>query len=292
MAVSFAGAGVALVTPFTKDGALDEAALAKLVRRQVEGKIDVLVPCGTTGETATLTDDEQKRVVEITVAERGGRPVLAGASSNDTRVAVAKAKTLSALGVQGILSVAPWYNKPTQEGLFRHFSAIADALTVPLVVYNVPGRTSSNLEAKTVVRLAEHPNIAAVKEASGSIAQQMEILRDVPARFEVLSGDDAVTLPLMALGARGVISVVANQVPGPMHDLVAACEAGDFAKARQIHNRLLTLMNLNFIESSPIPVKASLALLGLCEESYRLPLVPPAEDTRAKLRAALKDLGL
>ena len=292
MAVSFAGAGVALVTPFTKDGALDEAALRKLVRRQVEGKIDVLVPCGTTGEAVTLSDDEQKRVVEITVAERGTCPVVAGASSNDTRAAVAKAKTLSAAGVQGILSVAPWYNKPTQEGLFRHFSAIADALTVPLVVYNVPGRTASNIEARTLVRLAEHPNIAAVKEASGNIAQQMEILRDVPARFEVLSGDDAVTLPLMALGAKGVISVVANQVPGPMRELVAACAVGDFAKARGIHNRLLKLMNLNFIESSPIPVKASLALLGLCEESYRLPLVPPSDDTRQKLRDALRDLKL
>jgi 4-hydroxy-tetrahydrodipicolinate synthase len=292
MAVSFAGAGVALVTPFTKDGALDEAALRKLVRRQVEGQIDVLVPCGTTGETATLTDDEQKRVVEITVSERGGQPVVAGASSNDTRAAVAKAKTLAAAGVQGILSVAPWYNKPTQEGLFRHFSAIADAITVPLVVYNVPGRTASNLETKTVLRLAEHPNVTAVKEASGNIAQQMEILRGVPEGFEVLSGDDAVTLPLMALGAKGVISVVANQVPGSMHNLVAACAAGDFAKARAIHNRLLPLMNLNFIESSPIPVKASLALMGLCEETYRLPLVPPAEETRVKMGAALRELGL
>lgn len=292
MAVSFAGAGVALITPFTKDGALDEAGLRKLVRRQVEGGIDVLVPCGTTGEAVTLSDDEQKHVVEITVAERGGRPVLAGASSNDTRVAVAKAKALSACGVQGILSVAPWYNRPTQEGLFRHFSAIADALTVPMIVYNVPSRTASNIEAKTLVRLAEHPNIAGVKEASGNIGQQMEILRDVPARFDVLSGDDAVTLPLMALGAKGVISVVANQVPGPMHDLVAAAAVGDSAKARTIHNRLLKLMNLNFIESSPIPVKASMALLGLCEEVYRLPLVPPAEETRARMREALRELGL
>jgi 4-hydroxy-tetrahydrodipicolinate synthase len=292
MGVSFAGAGVALVTPFTKDGTLDESALRKLVRRQVEGGIDVLVPCGTTGEAATLTEDEQKRVVEITVSERGGRPVVAGASSNDTRVAVARTKALSALGVQGILSVAPWYNKPTPEGLFRHFSAIADASPVPVIVYNVPGRTASNIDAKTLLRLAEHANVAGVKEASGNIAQQMEILRDVPARFEVLSGDDAVTLPLMALGAKGVISVVANQVPGPMHALTTACAAGDFAKARTIHNRLLPLMNLNFIESSPIPVKASLALLGLCEESYRLPMVPPSEETRIKLRAALKDLEL
>jgi len=292
MAVSFAGAGVALVTPFTKDGALDEAALRKLVRRQVEGKIDVLVPCGTTGEAATLTDDEQKRVVEITVAERGGRPVVVGASSNDTRVAVAKTKALSALGVQGILSVAPWYNRPTAEGLFRHFSAVADASPVPVVVYNVPGRTASNIDARTLLRLSEHPNITAVKEASGNIGQQMEILRDAPPGFEVLSGDDAVTLPLMALGAKGVISVVANQIPGPMHDLVAAAAAGDLATARALHNRYLGLMNLNFIESSPIPVKASLALMGLCEETYRLPMVPPTEDTRARMRDALRGLGL
>src|SRR5262245_13047478 len=226
MPVSFAGAGVALVTPFTKDGAIDEAAFRRLVKRQVEGQIDVLVPCGTTGEAVTLTEDEQKRVIELTVAERGGKPVVAGASSNDTRAAVQKTKAFSALGVQGILSVAPYYNKPTQEGLFRHFSAVADASTVPVVVYNVPGRTASNIEAKTILRLAKHPNIAAVKEASGNMTQQMDILRDAPARFEVLSGDDAVTLPLMALGAKGVISVVANQVPRPMHELTVACAAG------------------------------------------------------------------
>jgi 4-hydroxy-tetrahydrodipicolinate synthase len=292
MAVSFAGAGVALVTPFTKDGALDEAAFRRLVRRQVEGGIDVLVPCGTTGEAVTLSEDEQKRVVEWTLAERNGRPVLAGASSNDTQAAVNKTRAIAALGVQGILSVAPYYNKPTSEGLFRHFSAVADASKVPVVVYNVPGRTASNVDTKTLLRLAEHPNIAAVKEASGNIAQQMDILRDAPARFEVLSGDDAVTLPLMALGAKGVISVVANQVPREMHDLVAACAAGDFSRARGIHNRLLELMNLNFIESNPIPVKASLALMGLCEESFRLPLVTSSDDTRARLREALGKLGL
>jgi 4-hydroxy-tetrahydrodipicolinate synthase len=292
MAVSFAGAGVALVTPFTKDGSLDEATLRKLVRRQVEGGIDVLVPCGTTGEAVTLSDDEQKRVVEATLAERGGRPVLAGASSNDTRAAVAKTRAMCGLGVQGILSVAPYYNKPTPEGLFRHFSAVADASTAPVVVYNVPGRTASNIDTRTLLRLAEHGNIVAVKEASGNIGQQMDILRDAPARFEVLSGDDAVTLPLMALGAKGVISVAANQIPGPMHELVTACRAGDFEKARTVHNRYLGLMNLNFIESNPIPVKASMALMGLCEESFRLPLVPPTDETRSRLRAALRELGL
>jgi 4-hydroxy-tetrahydrodipicolinate synthase len=291
MAVSFAGAGVALVTPFTKDGSLDEATFRKLVRRQVEGGIDVLVPCGTTGEAVTLSEDEQKRVIEWTVAERSGRPVVAGAGSNDTRTAVARTKAFGSLGVQGILSVAPFYNKPTQEGLFRHFSAIADASTVPVVLYNVPGRTASNIEPKTLLRLAEHQNITAVKEA-GSFMQQLDILRDLPDGFEFLSGDDATTLPLMALGAQGVISVVANQIPGPMHDLVAAARAGDFAKARAIHNKYLALMNHNFIESNPIPVKATFAMMGLCEEVFRLPLVPPSEETRSKLRAAMKDVGL
>jgi 4-hydroxy-tetrahydrodipicolinate synthase len=292
MARSFAGAGVALVTPFTKDGALDEAALRRLVRRQVEGKIDVLVPCGTTGESVTLSADETRRVLEIARGESGGRPVLAGAGSNDTRAAVEKARAAAALGVDGVLSVGPYYNKPTPEGFYRHFSAIADASTVPVVVYNVPGRTGSNIDAKTMLRLAKHPNIKGVKEASGNLAQIMEILRDRPPGFEVLSGDDAFTLAMMAHGAEGVISVCANQVPGPMHELVAAGARGDFAEARRIHNGLLRLMNLNFVESNPIPVKTSLALMGLCEESFRLPLCPPTEATREALRAALRELGL
>jgi 4-hydroxy-tetrahydrodipicolinate synthase len=293
MARSFAGAGVALVTPFTKAGGIDEAALARLVRRQVEAGIDVLVPCGTTGESATLSDEEQERVIEITLAESGGTvPVLAGAGGNDTKKAVEKAKRAAALGAHGILSVAPYYNKPTPEGCYRHFAAIADAVSVPIVFYNVPGRTGSNIDAKTQLRLAGHPNIKGVKEASGNLAQIMDVLRDRPLDFLVLSGDDAVTLPLMALGGEGVISVVANQVPGPMHELASACAAGDFAAARKIHNRLLRLMNLNFVESSPVPVKASLALLGLCEESYRLPLCPPTDATRSQLKDALTELGL
>jgi 4-hydroxy-tetrahydrodipicolinate synthase len=291
MAVSFAGAGVALVTPFTKDGAIDEATFRKLVRRQVERGIDVLVPCGTTGEGVTLSEDETRRVIEITVAERAGKPVVAGAGSNDTRTAVSRTKAFCGLGVQGILSVAPFYNKPTQEGLFRHFSAIADASTVPIVLYNVPGRTASNIEPKTLLRLAEHKNITAVKEA-GSFAQQLDILRDVPEGFEFLSGDDASTLSLMVLGAKGVISVVANQIPREMHELVAAALSGDWTKARTIHNKYLALMNINFIESNPIPVKATLAMLGLCEENYRLPLVPPSEETRGKLRAEMQRVGL
>ena len=293
MARSFAGAGTALVTPFTRSGELDEPALRRLVARQVQEGIDVLVPCGTTGESATMTEDEQKRVVQITVEEAGGRvPVLAGAGSNDTRAAVQKAKAMAALGADGILSVGPYYNKPTPEGYHRHFSAVADAVTVPIVVYNVPGRTGSNIDAKTMLRLARHGNIRAVKEASGSLAQIMELLRDRPEGFELLSGDDAFTLAVMAHGGEGVISVCANQVPGPMHQLCAAAAKGDFAAARKIHNRLLKLMNLNFVESNPIPVKASLALMGLCEESYRLPMCPPSEATREALRGALGELGL
>jgi len=292
MPTSFAGAGVALVTPFTREGALDEVALRRLVRRQVEGGIDVLVPCGTTGESVTLTPGEQQRVVEITLAESAGKPVLAGAGSNDTGAAIARAKAMAAVGARGILSVGPYYNKPTPEGFYRHFAAIADAVTVPVVVYNVPGRTGSNIDVKTQLRLAGHGNVAGVKEASGNLGQIMEVLRDRPAGFEVLSGDDAFTLAVMAHGGEGVISVAANQVPGPMHELVAACARGDFPEGRRIHNRLLRLMNLNFLESNPIPVKASLALMGLCEESFRLPLCPPTEGTRDALRGALRELGL
>jgi len=271
---SFAGAGVALVTPFTTSGAVDEAALRRLVRRQIDGAIDVLVPCGTTGESATMRAEEQRRVIELTLQESNGKvPVLAGTGSNDTRV-------------------GPYYNKPTSEGFFRHFATIADAVSVPVVVYNVPGRTGSNIDTKTLLRLAAHPNITAVKEASGNFAQISELLRDRPQGFEVLSGDDAITLPMMALGGEGVISVCANQVPRPMHDLVAACARGDFAEGRRIHNRLLRLMNLNFVESNPIPVKASMALLGLCEETFRLPLCPPTETTRQALREALRELEL
>jgi 4-hydroxy-tetrahydrodipicolinate synthase len=293
MKASFVGAGVALITPFTTTGALDEGVLKRLVKRQVDEGIDVLVPCGTTGESATLTADEQLRVIEITVAEAAGRvPVLAGAGSNDTRVAIEKARSAAARGVAGILSVAPYYNKPTPEGFYRHFAAIADACPVPLVVYNVPSRTGSNIDPKTLLRMAAHGNIVGVKEASGNMGQVMEILRDRPPGFELLSGDDALTLPFMALGAQGVISVAANEVPRGMHELVAACARGDFGEGRRIHNKLLKLMNLNFLESSPVPVKAALAMMGLCEETFRLPLCPPSGATREALRSALGELGL
>lgn len=292
MTRSFAGVGTALVTPFTSSGSIDEPALRRLVRRQVEGGIDVLVPCGTTGESVTLSDAEHLRVVEITVEESAGRTVLAGAGSNSTQAAIEKTRAVVSLGAHGVLSVGPYYNKPTGEGYVRHFSAIADASEVPIVYYNVPGRTASNIDLKTQLRLAQHPNIAAVKEASGSLPQVMELLRDRPAGFQVLSGDDAFTLAYMAHGADGIISVLSNQVPAQMKALVVACAAGDFAAARKVHERLLKLMNLNFLESNPIPVKASLALLGLCQESYRLPMCPPSDATRAALREALRELGL
>ncbi len=288
----FAGLGTALVTPFTNDGSVDEPALRRLVRRQVAAGVDVLVPCGTTGESATLAADEQQRVIAVVLEEAGGRVVLAGAGSNDTRQAVSKAKAAAALGAHGVLSVGPYYNKPTAEGYYRHFASVAEASSVPVVVYNVPGRTGSNIDCGTLLRLAEHPNVAAVKEASGHIAQVMELLRDRPQGFEVLSGDDATTLAYMALGAEGVISVASNEAPGPMAELVAACARGDFASGRRSHERLLRLMNLNFVESNPIPVKAGLALMGLCAESYRLPLVPPSDATREALRVALRELGL
>jgi 4-hydroxy-tetrahydrodipicolinate synthase len=240
----------------------------------------------------TLTPAETDRVIAMCLEESAGKPVLAGAGSNDTRTAIQRSKAAAALGAHGILSVGPYYNKPTPEGFYRHFAAIADAVGVPVVVYNVPGRTGSNIDAKTLRRLADHGNIAAVKEASGNLGQIMDVLKDRPPGFLVLSGDDAFTLAMMALGAEGVVSVCANQVPGPMHDLVAACARGDFGEGRRIHNRLLRLMNLNFVESNPIPVKASLALLGLCEESYRLPLCPPTEATREALRSGLRELGL
>jgi 4-hydroxy-tetrahydrodipicolinate synthase len=289
---TFSGVGVALVTPFRGSGELDEAAMRRLVRRQVEGGTDFLVPCGTTGESATMTDEEQERVVSITIAEAGKARVLAGASSNNTRHAVEKTKRMAGLGAHGILSVAPYYNKPTPEGLYRHFSAVAEASALPVIIYNVPGRTGSNIDAKTCLRLAAHGNIVAVKEASGNLAQIMEILRERPRGFLVLSGDDAITLPLMALGAEGIISVVANEVPSEMKALVASAARGDFEGARKVHERLLPLMNLNFVESSPIPCKAAMALMGLCEEVFRLPLCPPQDATRESLRRALKDLGL
>jgi 4-hydroxy-tetrahydrodipicolinate synthase len=287
------GCGTALVTPFTSAEELDEAALRRLVRRQLAAGIHFLVPCGTTGENPTLSSTERRRVVELVVEECRGRvPVLAGAGGYDTREVVALAREMAAAGANGLLSVTPYYNKPTPEGLYAHYRAVADATDLPVVVYNVPGRTACNIEPATLVRLAGIPHIAGVKEASGNMMQICRVCHDVPDDFVVLSGDDALTLPMMAIGARGVISVASNEVPRPMVEMVEAAEQNRFDEAGRIHNRLLPLMLVNFVESNPIPVKAALAELGLITEAYRLPLVAPRPDSRQKIVAALKNLGM
>ena len=287
------GCGTALVTPFQAGGALDAHALRSLIRRQIEEGIDFLVPCGTTGESPVLDAEEHVRVVEITLEEaRGKVPVIAGAGGNNTRRVCEQVRRMESLGVDGILSVSPYYNKPTQEGIFQHYRAVAQATTLPVIVYNVPGRTGSNIEPATLVRLAEIPNILGVKEASGNIAQIGQILRLFPPRFRVVSGDDAMTLPIMALGACGLISVAANVIPREMQELVSLCGRGDFGAARRLYFRLLPLMQALFIESSPIPVKAALAALGLIQPIYRLPLVPMQPETHARLMKVLEDLDL
>lgn len=289
----FTGCGTALVTPFTTSGHLDEAALRRLVRRQIDGGVHFLVPCGTTGESPTLSGVERRKVVEIVVEEAAGRlPVLAGAGGYDTREAIEAAREMRRAGADGLLSVTPYYNKPTPDGLVRHFSAIAAATELPIIVYNVPGRTGCNIDVATLVRLAEVPHIAGVKEASGNMTQMCEVCREVPPDFIVLSGDDALTLPLMAIGGRGVISVVSNEVPREMTAMVDAAIRADFAAARAVHARLLPLMLVNFVESNPIPVKAAMAAMGLLEEAYRLPLVPPRPESRARIMRVLHELQL
>jgi 4-hydroxy-tetrahydrodipicolinate synthase len=282
------GVGTALVTPFTRDGALDEAGVRRLARRQIAAGIHYLVPCGTTGESPTLSDDERFRVVELVVEEAGGHvPVLAGAGGYDTREVIRSAQRMKRLGASGILSVTPYYNKPTQEGLFQHYSAIAGEVGLPIIVYNVPGRTGCNVDVGTLARLAEVDNIAGVKEASGNVSQMCEICRAVPGHLVVLSGDDALTLPLMAVGGHGLISVIANEAPGEMARMVELAEANDFAAAREIHRRLMPLMTANFVESNPIPVKAAMAAMGLLEEVYRLPMVGPSDQSRGRILDAL-----
>lgn len=293
MRTPFTGVGTALVTPFTSSGAIDEAAVVRLARRQVDAGVHFLVPCGTTGEAPTLSPDERRRVVELVVEEAGGRvPVLAGAGGYDTREVVESARAMREAGASGLLSVTPYYNKPTPEGLFRHYQAIAEAVPLPIVVYNVPGRTGCNVDPATLARLATIAGVAGVKEASGNVTQICEVLKSVPADFLVLSGDDALTLPAMAVGARGVVSVASNEVPGEMARLVEAAERNDFAAAREIHQRLLPLMLANFAESNPIPVKAAMAQMGLLEETYRLPMVPPRPETREKLSRVLAAVAL
>ncbi|MDQ3211037.1 MAG: 4-hydroxy-tetrahydrodipicolinate synthase [Acidobacteriota bacterium] len=290
---AFTGCGTALVTPFARGGALDEAAVRRLARRQIDAGIHFLVPCGTTGETPTLTPAERIRVVEIVVDEAGGRvPVLAGAGGYNTHEVIEAALAMARAGADGILSVAPYYSKPTQEGLFQHYQAIASAVPLPIVVYNVPGRTGCNVEVSTVARLTAIRNIAGVKEASGNVTQMCELCRAVPSSFLVLAGDDALTLPVMSIGGRGIISVVANEVPAQMVRMVERAEAGDFGGARTLHHELLPLMQVNFIESSPIPVKAAMAMMGLIDEVYRLPLVPPSQASRERIGTVLRELGL
>jgi len=288
----FTGCGTALVTPFTRNGGLDEAGVSRLARRQIDAGIHFLVPCGTTGESPTLSEDERIRVVELVVAEAKGRvPVLAGAGGYDTREVIHSAQRMQAAGANGILSVTPYYNKPTREGLFQHYKAIAEAVPLPIVVYNVPGRTGVNVDPQTLIRLAAIPNIVAVKEASGNMTQMCEVCNAVPDRFLVLSGDDALTLPLMAIGGRGIISVASNAIPAEMAKMVERAEAGDFAGARELHRKLLPFMQVNFIESNPVPIKSAMASMGLLEEIYRLPMVPPEPASKARIAAVLQSLN-
>jgi len=289
----FIGCGTALVTPFRRDLSLDELAIRLLVRRQISAGINFLCPCGTTGESPTLSRAEHIRVVEITLEEAKGKvPVLAGGGGYNTAEVIELARELEALGADGLLSVTPYYNKPTQEGLYQHFRAIAASVHLPIVVYSVLGRTGVNVEPATIKRLAEIENIVGIKEASGNISQMASIVNSVPERFAVLSGDDAVTLPLLALGGCGVISVVSNEIPTEMTRLVQLCLANDFPAARLLQRRYLPLMEVNFIESNPIPVKAAMALMDLFEPVWRLPLVPPRAENLSCIRNVLESAGL
>jgi 4-hydroxy-tetrahydrodipicolinate synthase len=288
------GCATALVTPFTADGAIDEAALTRLIEYQLNNGIRLLVPCGTTGESATMTEAEDQRVIARAIElARGRAKVIAGTGSNSTAVAIENSKIAKGLGADAVLVVAPFYNKPTQHGLYAHFRAIAEAVDLPIVIYNVPGRTSCNIAAETTLRLARDcKNIVAVKEASGNLSQIMEILRDRPEGFRVLSGDDAITFALIALGGDGLISVASNQAPELMSRMVDLALEGKWDEARELHYRLLPLMETNFIESSPGPVKAGLAMMNLIDENYRLPLVRIQQSSRTRLRDVMSELGL
>jgi len=289
--MQFTGCGTALVTPFQQDFSLDEAALRKLVQRQLNVGVDFLVPCGTTGENPTLTRREHLRVVEITLEESAGQiPVLAGAGGYNTHEVAELARELESLGASGLLSVTPYYNKPTQEGLYQHYCEIARSTRLPIVLYN--GRCGTNLEPSTVKRLAAIENIVGIKEASGNISQMSALANAVPNEFTILSGDDAITLPLFALGGRGVISVAANEIPAEMTQLCRHGLLGEFDQARAIHRKYLPLMEINFIESNPIPVKAALALMGLLEPVWRLPMVPPRVENRMRIHSVLDSLEL
>jgi 4-hydroxy-tetrahydrodipicolinate synthase len=289
----FAGCGTALVTPFRKDLSLDEETLRRLVRRQIAAGINFLVPCGTTGESPTLSHEEHLRVVAITIEEAKGKvPVLAGAGGYDTHHVIELAREAERMGADGILSVTPYYNKPTQEGLYHHFKAIASSTSLPIILYNVPPRTNVNIDPATVRQLSEIENIIGVKEASGNISQITQVIQQVPEEFLVFSGDDALTLPLVAMGGRGIISVASNAIPAEMTRLAQLCLAGNFAEARAMQRKWLPLLEVNFIETNPTPVKAAMAEMGLLEPVFRLPLVPPRTENLAKIRAVLESLAL
>lgn len=293
MRTPFTGTGTALITPFTQSGALDEAAVRRLARRQIDAGIHFLVPCGTTGETPTLSAAERRRVVELVVEEANGAvPVLAGAGGYDTREVARVAREMEEAGADGILSVTPYYNKPTPEGLFQHYQAIAGGTRLPIILYNVPSRTGCNIDPTTLARLATIPTVIGVKEATGNLSQMLEICQTVPDDFLVLSGDDAVTVPLMAIGGRGLVSVASNEAPAEMAQMVEAAERGDYHLARQIHRKMMRLMSVNFVESNPGPVKFAMAAMGLCELVFRLPMVPPRPASQEQVLAVLKDLGL
>lgn len=290
----FRGTATAIITPFKKDGSIDEAALRRFVDFQIKGGVEGLVPLGTTGEYSTLSMKEQQRVIEIVIDQANGRvKIFAGAGSNNTAEVIEKTRFAKQAGADAALIVGPYYNKPTQNGYFQHFKAVADAVDIPIIVYNVPGRTSGNIEATTLLRMAEEiPNVTMVKEASGNIAQVMEIARNKPKNFSLLSGDDALAYSIIALGGDGCISVVSNEVPKEYSNLMRLCLKGKWTKALQLQYRLLPLMNINFVESSPIPVKTALAMMGMIEEAFRLPMVPITEPSRVKLKRALEDLKL
>jgi 4-hydroxy-tetrahydrodipicolinate synthase len=293
MRTQFTGVGTALITPFTRSGAVDEAAVRTLARRQIDFGVHFLVPCGTTGESPTLSMEEKRRVVELVVEEAQGRvPVLAGAGGYDTKEVIQAASEMQRAGATGLLSVTPYYNKPTQEGLYQHYKAIAESTPLPIVLYSVQGRTACNIEPGTVERLAAIENIVGIKEASGNMTQMAEICRLVPDDFLVISGDDALTVPLMAIGGRGIISVASNEIPAEMSQLVEASERGDFTQARAIHKKLLPLLLVNFVESSPGPVKFAMSAIGLCNEVYRLPMVPIKDASKQKILGVMRELGL
>lgn len=286
------GCGTALVTPFGSDGSVDEAGVRRLARRQIDAGVHFLVPCGTTGESPTLSEDERVRIVELVVQEAAGAvPVLAGAGGYDTREVAHVGRRMQQAGANGLLSVTPYYNKPTPEGLYQHYRAIAEAVPLPIIVYNVPGRTGVNVDPATLVRLSGIPGIAGVKEASGNMGQICEVCRAVPPDFVVLSGDDSLTLPVMSIGGHGIISVASNGLPAEMARMVEHAEAGDYAAARRLHARLMPFMSVNFVEANPIPIKAAMAMLGLLEERYRLPMVPPQTASRQKIAAVLDSVA-